>query len=626
MPVIINIQNAELNCNNLWTQAIEQDGIIKNEDGTLSVYIKNENNVVVPYVITKFCCDILRDLQNDDTIYFDLDSQKCRYSTNTCGNLPVKIDVNSNLNDGTVFQYNSNESCILSIDFDYLFKVNCESLSKIILNTTKGTSLQGCTRPVDVFQNLDVSLVLEVYSGTSWINLYEESVFLPIGEDNLYNYLVDRPNSSGFYVCGQAATSETWATGCVPLTYLEFVQETQNLAVDAQSNVLVCNNIKQNLYDELFRQSGYSGLTAGETTFRQSLYSTVFSSDWLRYTTTITDETLLQTINNKKIRFSLKLNTYCGDICVLMDNISMNKNCDKLMRTDVFISRSPGFDLQKVVDNKKSWVNTNSVVNKNFEILTVSDTNPIRVTDYDSNDERLVINTKEIDLDISVASAIEYDVWKYLEDNTCTLTGLTFTACTTPPRTCGDKINFTGLMSTDITTIRSADEFHEVILSELIDVKNRKTIQSYPTLKALYERYLKVSGYCGPQSSMYRYDTMEDIANLVGSYWVDIIEQVIPSTSIWNGARIYTNTAFDQQKFRYRPYSSFFGYTSITTRPFNGYNVPSPINGTSGTTQLVSVTTKTITNNNTTTTKFSRMGLAQFNRGSEFIGKVTITP
>jgi hypothetical protein len=51
--------------------------------------------------------------------------------------------------------------------------------------------------------------------------------------------------------------------------------------------------------------------------------------------------------------------------------------------------------------------------------------NPIRQTNYDVNDERLVINTKEIDLDISIASAIETDVWSYIVDNPCLLTGNT---------------------------------------------------------------------------------------------------------------------------------------------------------------------------------------------------------
>jgi hypothetical protein len=50
---------------------------------------------------------------------------------------------------------------------------------------------------------------------------------------------------------------------------------------------------------------------------------------------------------------------------------------------------------------------------------------------------------------------------------------------------------------------------------------------------------------------------MMDFSGLVGDYWVDLIEQVIPSTTIWCANHIYGNTLYDQQKFKYRAYSLF---------------------------------------------------------------------
>ena len=84
----------------------------------------------------------------------------------------------------------------------------------------------------------------------------------------------------------------------------------------------------------------------------------------------------------------------------------------------------PGFELDKIRDNKKSWINNTSLVNRDFEIFNAKGVNPIRQTNYDTEDERLVLNTKEIDLDINLAAAIETDVWCYISDNPCLLTGV----------------------------------------------------------------------------------------------------------------------------------------------------------------------------------------------------------
>jgi len=123
---------------------------------------------------------------------------------------------------------------------------------------------------------------------------------------------------------------------------------------------------------------------------------------------------------------------------------------------------------------------------------------------------------------------------------------------------CGDnKVDFSSLITTDLSKITTLEGFHNVMLSELIDVKNRKTINSYPTLKAVYERYLNSEKYCNNNSSKFTYQSMYMLSESVGDYWVDIVEQVIPATTIWGSVKIYTNTVFDQQKFKYKTSSLF---------------------------------------------------------------------
>jgi hypothetical protein len=119
---------------------------------------------------------------------------------------------------------------------------------------------------------------------------------------------------------------------------------------------------------------------------------------------------------------------------------------------------------------------------------------------------------------------------------------------------------------------------------------------------------------------------MDQFANLIGDYWVDIIEQVIPATTIWGSVKIYTNTIFDQQKFKYKQYSSLFG-----GNPFQCLEVLSPINGVSGQCQDVDVITTVISVpvEGELTPKpvynySNKLCIAQMNWGSEFIGTVSV--
>ena len=109
---------------------------------------------------------------------------------------------------------------------------------------------------------------------------------------------------------------------------------------------------------------------------------------------------------------------------------------------------------------------------------------------------------------------------------------------------------------------------------------------------------------------------------MVGTYWVDLVEQVVPATTIWGSVKVYSNTIFDQQKFKYRSYSSLF-----CENPFDGETVPNQINGSSGLSQSVKVITTSINNNDLGKAKTSTcntISIAQMNQGSEFIGKITI--
>jgi hypothetical protein len=866
----INLTDIIRGCNVFWSSVIAQNGLVKNTDGTISVYLPNSNGAPSPTYVSQQCCSVLAEITSEP-YYYDLDAQKCRWSDKSsidcADNQPIKIVLNPKGNDGTIFYLQDNEKCSLVVDFDYLFKLDCEMLSKVLSQTsvsnpilhnqifilqqqideqtvrceeintqllylldqydktsysitcdrfpsmaiidleaieylpseiikptqtqkepftrtgfngglapfsfprikhtsvnfcltTEGltiwqnilgpnkyqqflngdpssytcedviniynqnqtllsitrnvnplilecTTLFGtkteiknkidalvvkqtecndllltlqteldnlltqqqdltvsCSTPIGVMENLSVSMSIDIVDDDGNLTTaYEDNFFPSIGAGNLYNYLTSNPTNSGFFVCGEPSANESWATGCTPLSYPELSPQIQgDNVIDGQTNVSNCLRIRDYILQELFNQSELGGQTNGQSVFNNSLSPTILSSSWLQYTNFIDDVDVINMITNKKIKLSLNINSSCGDFCVMIDRISLTKQCVDVDGTNLFISQSPGFNITRVVDNKKSWVNNTDLVNREFDIKNVSGFNSIRQTDYDVFDERLVINTKEIDLDMNIASAVEHDVWCYLSDNPCLLTGVTY--CD-PCVLCGDKtfqddecfnfqdsnvydfmdstsnniqlfsqsyccgdnqIDFTSLFTTDLSTIKTIDKFQNLLVSELINVKNRQTISGYPTLKALYERYLNSLDYCITKSSAFDYYTMDQFANLIGDYWVDVIEQVIPATTIWGSVKIYTNTIFDQQKFKYKQYSSLFG-----SNPFEYLNVLSPINGVSGQCQNIDVVTSVISTPKEGELRpkpvynhLDKLCVSQMNWGSEFIGSVAI--
>jgi hypothetical protein len=104
--------------------------------------------------------------------------------------------------------------------------------------------------------------------------------------------------------------------------------------------------------------------------------------------------------------------------------------------------------------------------------------------------------------------------------------------------------------------------FDQLVQTNLIDVKSRQTISDYPLLRLFYELYLNANN-CGKHlSGKFTYDTMFEFMDKIGDYWLDLLEQVVPATTIWEGCdnsgKIYRNTIFDQNKFKYKRYSLNF--------------------------------------------------------------------
>lgn len=291
---------------------------------------------------------------------------------------------------------------------------------------------------LSVFEDFNTEFTLEVLNTqTNKLETVYSEKLLNIGSGNLYDYIASTSGQTGILISGftgcdySASTSNTTAQ-CLELSSLLFDEIYFNRYLGDNDNLPPTTDKEYKaLEDEL------------NCWYRKSC--------WLQFSTKISGETINQ-IRDKSINISIKINSSCSDFSILLDRIKINKKCNKVENVEKFISEPPKFEIEKIIDNKKSWVAKDKTEKRFFELK-------YRNTEYESNHHKLIINTKEVDLNLSPARAVENDVWCFVDDNNCILEGcnetytpfacpVSYTALTS--HTACEKIQITG--STSATT------------------------------------------------------------------------------------------------------------------------------------------------------------------------------
>ena len=572
--------------------------IILNSDGTISFYNSNALPIkIITNVVPEDCC--LQYSTSERPLQYC--NGKCYWTQPGCSNTNTeKILLGINGNSGVELISNDDINCQYQVSFDYLFNFDCEKVFECIDTNFSGNVLT-------FLSGLSVSATVDVLSGTTYIT----KQIIPIWSFNFYNI------PTGVYFNGD-------------------------------SNY--CEIINQLIYNELGNNC-------------TALTETTFAIIWQHITFKIN-----KSLSGKTIKLGLIMEGFNCDYNILLDKLKIEEIC--IIETQEILSDNscPGFELEKIVDNKKSWIYNEELYNRDWEHLKYRDTSYL---DYH---EKLDINTKEVDLDIDAARAIEYDAYCYaisencFVNNDCDNPDLIISSTATTTNNCfnnssingrkitiptsgitagleydiyftintsgfGTPVNLVigvetpGLISeisiidgisinntitysniiiipttysgyTNIyfrvtpwigaskqyclnpnTTILKKhcnleninlnnfisinsgitfNEFRNLIRTQLIDVKDRQSISEYPLLRYMFDKYLDVCGLnnCNTDSSQYNYTTLNNFAKLLGDYWIDLVEQFVPATTIWNGgSRIYRNSIFDQPKFEYRNFS-----------------------------------------------------------------------
>ena len=202
-----------------------------------------------------------------------------------------------------------------------------------------------------------------------------------------------------------------------------------------------------------------------------------------------------------------------------------------------------GFKLRKIVDNNKSWLEEDTKI----RVSTSADYNAY----YFVDNEKLVLNVKNVELFLNPSQGMVYDVWDQSRryDYPIPESGLT--------------IGYPVPGGVDSTFInpepkkKTFFEFSQTFWENMINVRNRQYITDgktggYPTLQSIWWKYIESEETVGLPNNKYTYQKLIDYVNGIGPYWMKLAEQMIPATTIWNTGVKMENSIFQRQKYVYR--------------------------------------------------------------------------
>jgi len=202
-----------------------------------------------------------------------------------------------------------------------------------------------------------------------------------------------------------------------------------------------------------------------------------------------------------------------------------------------------GFKLRKVVDNNKSWLEEDTKI----RISTSADYNAY----YFVDNEKLVLNVKNVDLFLNPAQGLVYDVWDQSRryDYPIPESGLTV-GYPVPGGVDWTRVNPEPKKKTFF-------EFSQTFWENMINVRNRQYITDgktggYPTLQSIWWKYIESEETVGLPNNKYTYQKLIDYVNGIGPYWMKLAEQMFPATTIWNTGVRMENSVLQRQKFVYR--------------------------------------------------------------------------
>lgn len=145
---------------------------------------------------------------------------------------------------------------------------------------------------------------------------------------------------------------------------------------------------------------------------------------------------------------------------------------------------------------------------------------------FREDDSLLILNRKNIGVYISPARAIDYDIYRQGRDLL-----IEFGSNTLYPQT-------------GITFAEFVDNFIHKLVTNSNKIKYKK---NYIQLEDVYRDYISQTGF----TPYYQIDVTEFVER-ISPYWMQLIEQLVPSTTQWTGGDLVDNNLFGRPKYWYR--------------------------------------------------------------------------
>jgi hypothetical protein len=159
-----------------------------------------------------------------------------------------------------------------------------------------------------------------------------------------------------------------------------------------------------------------------------------------------------------------------------------------------------GFELESRIDNLKGIVVSNE------------------------DESKLTLNRKNINVYLSPSRGIEFDVYRQSRDLSLT---------------------FGGQLQPQIELTFA--EYLDDVLNQLITESHiSKYNKSYFPLEKVFNDYITNTNFIP-----YNFASVNEFINKMSPYWIQVIEQFIPATTLWTGGNLVGNNIFNRSKYAY---------------------------------------------------------------------------
>jgi len=153
-----------------------------------------------------------------------------------------------------------------------------------------------------------------------------------------------------------------------------------------------------------------------------------------------------------------------------------------------------------------------------------SEIDNVKASFYDGNSS-YVLNRKNIEVYLSPSRAIDYDIWRKSRDLL-----LTFGSNTLYPQ----------------TGVTFAEFLEKTLHSQLKNSHVIRYKKNYIALEDVYTSYFTSTGF-----TSYNYIDSHEFIQRMSPYWMQILDQVIPATTLWTGGNLIDNNFFGRPKYKY---------------------------------------------------------------------------